>query len=94
MDVWQGSKYASELAYGKVTDASFLKQVLNMIKVTDDLLAKNQEERATWTFELVERTFCWTELIHKFSNLRLRSQTPANVIEIFQNTHHVDLYFR
>ena len=27
-------------------------------------------------------------------NLTLRSQTLANIIEIFQNTHHVDLYLR
>ena len=27
------------------------------------------------------------------TNLTLRAQTLSNVIEIFQNTHHVDLYF-
>ena len=32
-------------------------------------------------------------LINKFSNPTLRSQTQANIIEIFQNIYHVDLYF-
>ena len=33
------------------------------------------------------------ERIHKFLNLTLRSQTLANIIEIFQNIYHVDLHF-
>ena len=34
-----------------------------------------------------------SELIRKFSNLLLHSQRLANIIEMFQNIHHVDLHF-
>ena len=32
-------------------------------------------------------------IIHKCSNLTLRSQTLANITEIFENAYHVDLHF-
>ena len=58
LDVWQGSECASELAYSKVTDISFLKQFEYLSKVTDNLLAKNQKEGASWTLKLVEWKCC------------------------------------
>ena len=54
---------------------------------------KNQKERASPTFKIVERKCCSTEPIHKFLNLTLSSQTLANIIEVFENTYHIDLYF-
>ena len=40
--------------------------------------------------KIVERKCCSTEVINKFLNLALRSQTLDNIIETFQTIYHVD----
>ena len=54
---------------------------------------KKPKRKSRANLKMVKQKYYLTELIHKFSNLTLRSQTLANIIEIFQNIYHVDLYF-
>ena len=57
LDVWQGSEYASELA-SKVTDVSFLNQFEFQFKGNSWPSKKNQKERASRTFKIVEQKCC------------------------------------
>ena len=57
MDVWQGFQYASELA-SRVTNISFLNQIEYQFKGNRWATKKNQKERASRTFKIVERECC------------------------------------
>ena len=55
-------------------------------RIFQKVIKKEQDELQ----KKVEGKYCYTELIHKFSNLTL-SLTLANINEIFQNIYHIDV---
>ena len=55
---------------------------------------ENPKRKSQNNLKIVERKCYSAELIHKLSNITLRSQTLSNNSDIFQNIYHVDLHFR
>ena len=64
-----------------------------ILKVTNNFLLEKTKNKKNELAKIVERKYYKTELIQTFSNIRLRSQTLANISEIIQNIYNVDLLY-
>ena len=64
-----------------------------ILKVTNNFLLEKTKNKKNELAKIVERKYYKAELIQTFSNIRLRSQTLANINEIIQNIYNVDLLY-